>query len=72
MGFDFLLFLYSRSKGQFEGQIYAQMCNLILAGEYLSGISVVIQSHPQGQKVNFKVTKCENVIQKENTGHDRT
>ena len=38
------------------------MCNLILAGEYLSGINVVIQGHPQDQKVNFKVTKCENVI----------
>ena len=48
------------------------MCNLILAGEYLSDISVVIQGHPQGQKVNFKVTKFKNVIQNENRGHDRT
>ena len=42
------------------------MCNLILFGEPFSGISVVIQGHLQGEKVNFKGTKCKNVIQKEN------
>ena len=35
--------LYSWSKGQFEGQMYAKMCNLFLAGEYFSCISEVIQ-----------------------------
>ena len=48
------------------------MCNLLLAGKYFSGISVVIQGQPQGQKVDFKVTKCENVIQKENRSHYST
>ena len=42
------------------------MCNLILVGYSFSGISVVIQGHLQDQKVSFKGTKCENVIQKEN------
>ena len=69
MGFDvgnYFWYYYddSRVKGQFKGQIYAQMCNRILAGESFSGISGVIQVHPQDQKVNFQVTKCENVIKK--------
>ena len=40
------------------------MCNFILAGEYLSCIRVVIKDQPQGQKVNFMVTKSKNVIKK--------
>ena len=39
--------LYSWSKGQFEGQMYAKMCNLFLAGEYFSCISEVIQEKSQ-------------------------
>ena len=37
------------------------MCNLILAGESFSGISisVAIQGHLQGQMVNFKGIKCK-------------
>ena len=55
-----IMMIQAYIQDQFKGQMYAQMCNLILAGESIFGISVVIQ----GQKVKFKVAKCKNVIQK--------
>ena len=63
---------YIQGQRSIRRSNYAEMCNLLLAGESFSGISVVIQGHPQSQKVNFKVTKCEHVMQKENRSQYNT